>query len=162
MPWESAWPGCGSDSSTPRPPGGSTAPFSPWWPHSGGSTHHLCVWTPRGSYGTLAARGTQTHTCWTTGWDCPCCTLTQSCSPSGWWSLSEADGSWCPRTLRDPDSHRASWAACGSRVASISCCCNPRCSHCWGRGALWGSAGSNHGPPRLKTYNSKQTFMCCL
>ena len=42
--------------------------------------------------------------------------------------------------------HRASWVAFWSLLASTSCCCSPRCSRCWGQGALSGSAGSDHEP----------------
>ena len=43
--------------------------------------------------------------------------------------------------------HRASWVAFWSLLASTSCCCSPRCSHCWGQGAPSSSAGSDHEPP---------------
>ena len=82
--------------------GRNKLPHDRYIPHSADSTLRPCAWTPRAWCGTWAGRGTQSRTCWTGGWGCPCCTPTQSCSPTGWWSLSVANGSGCPRTLRDP------------------------------------------------------------
>lgn len=43
----------------------------------------------------------------------------------------------------------ASWASCGHHVASTSCYCSRRCSHCLGQDALSSIAGSNLLLPQL-------------
>jgi len=70
-------------------------------PHSAGSRHHLCEWTPHGWCDNWAVYDTQSHTCWTAGWGCPCYTLTQNCRPTQW-SQSVANSFWCTRTLLGP------------------------------------------------------------